>query len=147
RSRSPGVALCILLGVAIWLVRSGSGTGAPAGPTITPQSSPIALSADNKRLVNVNPDASSVSIFDVTVSPPAKLAEVAVGTDPVSVAIVGSKAYVANSASASVSVVDLGTQAVVKTIAVGVEPMGVCAAPNGTRVYVANAASNSLSVI
>jgi len=48
-------------------------------------------------VLNVNPDANSVSVFDVTVNPPSKLAEIAVGTDPSSVAILpsGTKAYVA----------------------------------------------------
>src|SRR5262249_51040826 len=101
------------------------------------------------KLVNVNPEANSVSVFDVTVNPPNKLAEIAVGTDPSSVAVHpdGTKAYVANSFSGSVSVVNLTTLTVANTITVGTQPMGVALSPNGTRLYVANAASNSLTVI
>ena len=112
-----------------------------------PQSSPIAITANNTLLVNVNPTANTVSLFNILVNPPVKLAEIPVGTEPVSVAIAGSKAYVANSASGSVSVINLTTQKVVNNITVGAEPMAVAAAPNGTMVYVANAASNSLTVV
>jgi YVTN family beta-propeller protein len=113
------------------------------------QSSPIVVTANGQRLLNVNPDANSVSVFDVTVNPPAKLAEIAVGTDPSSVAVHpnGVKAYVANSFSGSVSVLNLTTLTVTGTITVGAEPTGVALSPNGTRLYVANAASNSLTVV
>jgi YVTN family beta-propeller protein len=113
------------------------------------QSSPIALSGDNTRLVNINPNGNSVSVFDVSGANPVKLAEIPVGTDPSSVAIQpnGIKAYVSNAFSGSVSVINLAVLAVSNTITVGVEPQAVALSPNGTRLYVANAATNSLSVI
>jgi hypothetical protein len=45
------------------------------------QSSPIALSADDRLLLNVNPEAGSVTLFDVTTEPPYKLAEIKVGRE------------------------------------------------------------------
>src|SRR5262245_33455292 len=65
-----------------------------AAPT---RSSPIAISALNL-LVSVNPDANTVSLFDAAPVTPVKLAEVAVGNDPSSVAITpnGGRAFVAN---------------------------------------------------
>lgn len=140
--RSCGAALRTLAAAGILLALSGLLEAAPAR-----QSSTIALSADNTRLVNVNPSANTVSVFDVNGNTPVKLGEVAVGTEPVSVAIVGNKAYVANSGSGSVSVVNFATLSVVANITVGAEPMGVVAAPNGSRVFVANAASNSVTVV
>ncbi|MFN8060553.1 MAG: hypothetical protein U0Q12_15465 [Vicinamibacterales bacterium] len=119
-----------------------------AGPQ---QSSPIALNSGNSRLVNVNPDANSVSIFAVSNGIPSKLIEIDVGHDPASVAINPNpavlKAYVANAADGTVSVVDLLTLTVTKTIAVGVEPSAIAMSPNGTRAYVANSASNTVSVL
>jgi YVTN family beta-propeller protein len=152
-SRIPGT-WCALALRALVVFGCFAGAGAPEtvlaqtsqGPR---QSSPIALTRDNTRLVNVNPDANSVSVFDVTVNPPNKLAEITVGTDPESVAVHpdGVKAYVANAFDGSVSRLNLTTLTVAATIPVGAEPMGVALSPNGTRLYVANAASNSLSVI
>jgi YVTN family beta-propeller protein len=113
------------------------------------QSSPIALTGDNRLLVNVNPDANTLSVFDVSGTAAVKLAEITVGTDPESVAVHpnGTLAYVANAASGTVSVVNLQTLAVTNTLAVGVEPMAAALSPNGTLLYVANSASNTLSVI
>jgi YVTN family beta-propeller protein len=112
------------------------------------QSSPIALNGDTQ-LVNVNPDANSLSVFDVSAPVPVKVGEVTVGTDATSVAVHPSapRAYVANSFSGSVSVVNLQTLTVVNTITVGAEPAGVVVSPDGTRLYVANAASNTLTVV
>jgi YVTN family beta-propeller protein len=112
------------------------------------QSSPIALTGDNSRLVSVNPDNNTITVFNSTTDALAVVGTVPVGTEPNSVAIHpdGTKAYVANSFSGSVSVVNLQTLSVVNTLTVGAEPMAVALSPNGTRLYVANAASNSLSV-
>lgn len=113
------------------------------------QSGPIALTPNDARLVAVNPDSNTVSIFNALANPPAKLAETAVGSEPVSVAVhpLGTKAYVANAISGTVSVVNLVSFAVDKIIPVGAEPMGVAVSPNGTKLYVANSASNSVSVL
>ncbi len=113
------------------------------------QSSCIALSVDNTRLVNVNEDVHTVTVFNAMTTPPTVIAEIPVGLDPTSVAInpAASKAYVANSFSGTVSVVDLTALAVTNTIPVGAEPMGVAVSPNGTRLYVASSASNSMTVV
>jgi YVTN family beta-propeller protein len=113
------------------------------------QSSAIALTRDNRLLVNVNPAANSVSVFDVSGAAAVKLAEITVGSDPQSVAVHPDnvRAFVANSGSASVSVLNLQTLTVTATLTVGVEPSAVALSPNGTRLYVANASSNSLTVI
>ncbi len=112
------------------------------------QSSAIALSADDKYLVNVNPDANSVSLFKVGAAGPAKLKEIAVGRDPASVAILpnGKRAYVANALDGTVSVVNVTKRKVIATVPAGVEPLALVLSPNGTRLYVANSASNNVMV-
>lgn len=116
-----------------------------AGPR---QSSPIALTPDNQRLLNANPDANSVTLFDVSTNTPRKIAEIRVGQEPNSVAIHpdGRRAFVANSLDENVAVIDLVTRRRTRVLPVGAEPMALCLSPNGTRLYVANSASNSLSV-
>jgi YVTN family beta-propeller protein len=127
--------------------------GSLAGSTATPvmvQSTAIGLTGDEQTLVNVNPSANSVTVFDVsTPNTPVKVTEITVGTDPRNVAVrpQGDRAYVTNSADGTVSVVDLFNLTVTKTIPVGVEPVGCCLTPNGTKLYVANEISNSVSVI
>ncbi len=70
-----------------------------AGPT---SSQPMALSADGSLLAVVNPDNDTVSFFDVQSDANRKLAEIAVETEPNSVAVnpAGTRAYVANTVSA-----------------------------------------------
>lgn len=120
----------------------------PPGPPLPSRSSPIALSQSQVFLVNVNPESDSITVFDAQADP-TKLAEVAVGGDPESVAIHpdSTKAYVANAQDGTVSVVDLATRQVTSTITVGAEPMAVAVSPNGSRLYVANSASNTVTVV
>ena len=117
-----------------------------AGPR---QSSPVALSGNNQRLINVNPESNTVSVFDVTTDTPSRRAEIGVGIDPSSVAIHpdGTRAYVANAFDGTISIVDMNSLAVSAVVNVGVEPMAVALSPNGTRLYVANSASNNLMVL
>jgi YVTN family beta-propeller protein len=99
--------------------------------------------------VNVNPDANSVSVFNVTTDQPQKISEITVGTEPRSVAIApsGKAAYVANTVAGTVSVVDLGQLSVTATIPVGVEPIALALTPSGSFLYVADEISNDVSVI
>ncbi|PWT94311.1 MAG: hypothetical protein C5B55_02930 [Blastocatellia bacterium] len=140
-----------LLAVAstIYFLFTFSVTSAPPPTAHGPrQSSPIALSGDDRTLLNVNPEANTVSVFDVSGSSLTKLTEIKVGRDPESVAVQsdGSFAYVANSLDGTVSVVNLKKHKVKDTFKVGAEPSAVVLSPNGTRLYVANSSSNNLMV-
>ena len=139
-------ALVVLAGV-LALARTPAAQAQSYTPT---QSGPIAITQDDAFLVNVNPDANTVTVFDVYSSDtPTKLFEIPVGREPSSVAIhpVWPLAYVANTGDGTVSVVDLTTYVVTSTFGVGREPMAVALSPNGTRLYVAAASSNTLMVI
>ena len=123
-----------------------AGTPILIGPK---QSTPIAIGFLESRLVCVNPDQDTISLFDPATPSPTKLAEIAVGAEPNSVAIQRFVpfAYVANSVGGTVSVVNLTAQLTTVTIPVGAEPRALVLSPNGTRLYVSNHSSNTLSVI
>src|SRR5437870_3437541 len=116
----------------------------PARPT---QSSPIALGKSDKYLVNVNPDANTVTVFQQLPHRLKKFGEIAVGRDPSSVAIKSQTAYVANARDGTLSVIHIPSRHVRKTLNVGVEPVAVALSPNESRLYVANSASNTLTVL
>jgi len=125
--------------------------GCTAGP---PQkankSGPIAVSPDGTRVVAVNTDTNSISVFEVGGNGQlTKLKEVTVGQEPRSVALLSNKpwAYVANTLSNNVQVISLLDYSTVATIPVGTEPWAVVASPNGLYVYAANANSNNVSAI
>lgn len=109
------------------------------------QSSPITLTPNNSILLCVNPDANSLSLYNPATG--GRLADVAVGRDPASVAATNTTAYVANALDGTVSVINLTTRKVTSTLAVGIEPLALVLSPNGTRLYVANSASSSVTVL
>jgi YVTN family beta-propeller protein len=118
------------------------------------KSGPLALNADDTLLAVVNPDANSVTLFDVGADRNLPLGEFPVGGEPNGVVISpdGKFVYVANTLDGTVSVlqVDLTVQPVatlLTTLTVGTEPYGIALTPNGTKAYVTNARSNSVSVI
>lgn len=89
------------------------------------------------RLWVVNADSDSVTVFAATTH--AKLAEVAVGNAPRSLAIAPNGGiWVTNKRGASISVIDPQTLAVARTIAMpyASQPYGIAAAPTGGVVYV-----------
>src|SRR4030095_15240729 len=86
------------------------GEGADGIPS---HSTNIALTSDERRLLSVNQDANSVTLFRVKDlsddTSLIKLAEIPVGREPHGVAVLpdDSEAFVTNSASGTVSVIDL----------------------------------------
>jgi YVTN family beta-propeller protein len=97
------------------------------------------------RLWVVNQDNDSVSVFLTTTN--AKIAEIAVGSAPRSLAIAPSgEVWVTNKQSANISVIDPASLTVVRTIALPVasQPFGIVAAPTGGGMYVALEATGRL---
>jgi YVTN family beta-propeller protein len=100
-------------------------------------------------LVVVNNLNDSVTVINVAGDANTKAAEIPVGDEPRTVAVMPDKtrAYVTNQASGSVSVIDLTTNQKTQDIPVGVEPYGIALTPDGLRAYVTNSGSNTVSVI
>src|SRR5262245_11039580 len=81
------ISFLALLGILYWLTNAAA-SDHPSATSLGPrQSSPIALTVDDSKLVNVNPEANTISVFDTSSSMLVKLGEVKVGRDPESVAI------------------------------------------------------------
>ena len=167
-NRTRLIGFVITLGIFLIVVACGGNTvptasvptdgetGTQAPPSVSGQiaknsssSSPIAISDDDALLVVVNNLNDSVTVINVAGDANTKVAEIPVGDEPRTVAIMPDKqrAYVTNQASATVSVIDLAANQKTQDIPVGVEPYGVALTPDGSRAYVANSASNTVSVI
>jgi YVTN family beta-propeller protein len=141
------VAACAALTIFVAAAAAFASTAIAATLVGPIHSGPIAITTDNTRVFNVNPEANTVSMFDVTSEPPNLVKTIPVGRDPQSVAVHpdGMHAYVANSFDGTVSILFQGAET--GRVAVGAEPMALAVSPNGTRLYVANSSSNSLSVL
>jgi YVTN family beta-propeller protein len=115
------------------------------------RSTNIALSRHETLLFVVNRDTNSVSVFAVSNKGAdlTKVDEVAVGQDPICVAVGARRAFVINAASGTVSVIANtgGGFAVVNEISVGAEPRGCALTPDGRLLYVANYTQGTVSVI
>jgi len=115
----------------------------------------VAVTPDGTKAYVVNNFDGTVSVIDLTASPPAVKTgtgyPIAVGTTPYGIAITpdGTKAYVANINSPSVSVINTSNDTVSGTIpfASGATPTGVALTPDGTKAYVTNNNDASVTVI
>jgi len=99
----------------------------------------------NPRLWVVNQDNDSVSAFDTVTR--AKLAEVAVGTAPRSIAVAANGLiWVTNKRSDSISVINPATNTVVNTIALprASQPFGIAMSPTSAQAFVVLEATGQL---
>lgn len=117
-------------------------------------SNPIAISRNDRLIWVVNPANDSVSVIRPDTN--TRLAKIAVGDDPQSIALTPDNryAYVANAAGNSVSVIQIDDPAwgtfsarVVSTLQTGAEPWDVVCSPDGLRVFVANSGQDTITVI
>ncbi|WPB55468.1 discoidin domain-containing protein [Xylophilus sp. GOD-11R] len=123
-----------------------AGPVSPAG--LGRATSPIAwepaTASQPARIWVVNPDNDTVTVFNSATH--AKIAEVAVGKAPRTLAIVASlrQVWVTNRDSGTVTVLNSDTRAVVRTVTLPVasQPWGVLASPQGDRIYVTLEATN-----
>jgi len=135
--------LCIILFVLLQPQRAW-----PQSMTVIKRSSSaIAITADAKLVLAVNPDSNSLSLINTAAQE--KIAEISVGIDPRTVTVddAGSRAYVANRGSDSVSVLDLATRAVITEVTVGYRPYGVIVSPTGDRLYVAEQGVDQVRIL
>lgn len=113
------------------------------------RSSTIALTDDGSRVVMVNPQDDSISVF--TTADNLRTGKVTTGGEPSNVVIdAAGVAYVANRADATVVKVtglDQATPTIAATANVGSEPIGLALSPTGARLFVAEFAESRVSVI
>ncbi len=114
------------------------------------KSGTIAVSNDDSRVLMINPETDTVSLFDTATD--TRVAEFATGGEPSSVVIHpdDDTAFVANRADATVVKVTglKGAAPVVGTpLQVGSEPAGLALSPTGARLYVAEFAEGRIAVI
>ena len=113
------------------------------------KSDSLAITTDDSRLVIVNPEDDSVSVFDLDEN--IRLAKIKTGDEPSSVVIApdDNTFFVANRAEATVTRVSglkSGALVVSATIQVGSEPTGVALSPTGAKLFVAEFAQSRVSV-
>src|SRR6266568_5000263 len=117
-------------------------------------SSTIAISLDDRLIWAVNPADDSVSVFRPDNN--TRIAKIAVGDEPQSVALTpdGQYAYVAAAAAGTVTIIQINNPAwgafsanVVATLTTGAEPWNVVCTPDGKRVFVANSGQDTITVI
>src|SRR5438552_8631097 len=97
---------------------------------------PAVLTPSKDRLLVVNTPDAHLVVFDVTGSSPNRIADIAVGLEPVSVACLDdSIAWVVNNLSDDVSIVNLNTMHSEMALRVGDEPNDVVFAGSPARAY------------
>lgn len=113
------------------------------------QRHPIAITPDGSYLLALYSPASQLSIFAPGNTPdavPILIAEIPVGTEPVSVrARNNDEVWVVNEVSDSVSVVSISRRAIIATLRVGDEPSDICFASG--KAFVSCARSREIHVI
>ncbi len=130
------------------------GNAAAAAFTQPSNSSPIALSANQKLVWVVNPRHDTVSVIRTDQN--IVIATIPTGEEPRSVALDDNNtfAYVANAGGNSVTVIKINNAipntfaAVVdKTLKTGAEPWDIVASPDSKRIFVANSGQDTITVI
>jgi len=108
---------------------------------------PAAMTPDGERLLVVNTADNRLTVFSLAGAAPARLAEIPVGLEPVSVACLDDQtAWVVNHLSDDVSIVDLATLHVRATLRVGDEPGDVVFAGTPPRAYVSIAQEDRIRI-
>jgi YVTN family beta-propeller protein len=131
----------------------GQGGGGAPPVYVLPRpskSGAIAITANDKLVVMVNPDDDSISVFDTATN--TRTAKVPTGDEPSAVVIHpdDARAFVANRADREVVVVsDIGSAAPVlgPSVVVGSEPTGLALSPTGAKLFVASWAEGTVSVV
>ncbi len=157
---------CLGLGMLLWIAACGDDGGEvpvdAAPPTDAEVDAPpprvaarpsksgtIAISEDDTRVLMVNPEAGTVSLFDTATN--ARIAELPTGREPSAVVFHpdGKTAFVANRGDGTVvKISNLDEAPAVGTpLAVGAEPTGLALSPTGGTLYVAEWAEGRIAVV
>ncbi len=122
----------------------------PAVASRASKSATVAITEDDTRVVMVNPEAGTVSLFETAGN--TRIAELATGREPSAVVIHpdGKTAFVANKADGTVvkiTGIDGNAPDVGPPLMVGSEPTGLALSPTGATLYVAEWAEGRIAVI
>jgi YVTN family beta-propeller protein len=114
------------------------------------KSGAIAMSGDNRYVVQVNPENDSITVIKLLDN--SKRSELTVGNEPVSVVIHpdNKTAFVANRADGTImkiSGIDTDNPTVSGTVQVGSEPTGIALSPRGDKLVVAEFAEGRVASI
>ncbi len=145
RSPSPRtVRRIVVLVLACVLAAAASAARAASSYTLFESGQVRPLAMAGGRLYVTNTPDNRLEIFDVTGSSPVRLSSVAVGLEPVAVAVRNAgEVWVVNHLSDSISIVDVSNAAaprVVRTLLVGDEPRDIVfAGPGGGRAFITTA--------
>ena len=159
------IGCTMLLTVCVYVALATRHGSAIAGETAADfnrptNSSPIALSADNRLVWAVNSDDDSVSVIRADFN--VVIAKIKVGDEPQGVALdpANKFAYVANAAANTVTVIKITNSnpdnfaaAVDNTVGkngrltTGAEPWNIVSSPDGRRIFVANSGQDTITVI
>jgi large repetitive protein len=125
---------------------NGSTTG-----TVAVGTEPADLSIGGSTGYATNPGSDSVSVLNMTPTPPTLTTTTTVGTSPYGVAASSSslgEAFVSNSGSDNVDVLDSSTHAVVGTpVTVGSVPDDAVLTPDGTKLLISNESDGTVQVL
>src|SRR5213079_2754970 len=116
---------------------------------------PYTVVADSAHLYVSDWGDSTVSVIDLSASPPARRTTLFVGPHPSALALRGADLYVALAGANAVARVDLRTASVVEQLAValspraptGSDPNALALSPDGRTLYVAMAGNNAVAVV
>jgi len=116
-------------------------------PVVSVGSTPTGVAVGSSTAYVANQSSNSVSVIDLTQSPPVVSATIAVGAQPDAAALStdGSQLFVSNFKDGTLSIISTATNTVTHTVTVGSRPTGVLEV--GGSVYVANLLSGTISVV
>jgi YVTN family beta-propeller protein len=108
---------------------------------------PLAMTPDKNRLLAVNTPGGQLCVLSLEAGAPARVADVPVGLEPVSVAVRDDgEAWVVNHLSDDISIVNLTTLHVRATLRVGDEPNDVVFAGNPLRAWVSVSQEDAIKI-
>src|SRR2546428_1616677 len=116
---------------------------------------PYTVVADSSHLYVSDWGDSTVSVIDVSITPPVRRSTLVVGPHPSALALRGSELFVALAGANGVARVDLARGAVVEQLTValdphaplGSDPNALALSPDGRALYVAMAGNNAVAVV
>lgn len=122
---------------------------APPTAGLPTRSDPLALAPGEAELWIANPDSGSVTVLNCSNPTPLKVAEIAVGPNPRTLAfsLTGTSVYVACQGSHEVVEISVTTRAILRRQRVGHQPYSVAVAPVRGWVLVGNQGSGTVSIL